>query len=228
MTPRELKDQFREDVDDKKSPPFWSDETVYRFLNWSLDTVCMGWGGIADSTSPITQLKATANQEFTAISPRILKIKTVWSLTNNHLIDLVNIENLMRPAYVDDYGFQYRQLFDTTRPGPIRCMVTGMEPNKVRWANIPAADETFRLSVLRLPLCEISCSGEGTIEFGPEFREVILNGIKYMAYGQQDAEKFNAKARDKYKEAFDAGVAEVRRIRERREAHTRVVRYGGI
>ena len=107
-------------------------------------------------------------------------------------------------------------------------MATGMEPNKVRWIDIPTTDEDIQLSVLRLPVCEISCSGEGTIEFGPEFREVILNGMKHKAYDQQDADKFNAKARDDYGNAFRTGLDQMRRVRERRESHVRTVQYGGI
>ena len=228
MTPRELKDQFRRDLHDVATPPLWADEDVYRFMNWALDTACMEWGGIADATSPITQLKAVTGVPFANISPRILKIKNAWSLTRNKQIDILNIENLMRQKYTDDYGFMFKAIYDTSRTGTVKIMVTGMEPNKIRWVDIPAADEVIQLSVLRLPLCEISCSGEGTIEFGPEFRETILNGMKHMAYAQQDADKFNAKARDDYGAAFRTGIDEMRRVRERRESHVRSVVYGGI
>lgn len=228
MTPQELRDQFRRDVHDVASPPMWTDEDVYRFMNWAMDTACMEWGGIADTTSSLTSLKAVANQPFTAISPRILKIKNVWSLTHNRQIELINLENLMREKYTDDYGFMYKAIYDTTRTGTVKMMATGMEPNKVRWVDIPTENETIQLSVLRLPACEISCTGEGTIEFGPEFRQVILDGMAHRAYSQQDADKFNAKARDDYGAAFRDGVAQMRRVRERRESHVRSVQYGGI
>ena len=56
MTPAELLNLFRIEVDDQVEPYLWSDFEFYTYLNEAQNTFASLIGGIADQSSKITQL----------------------------------------------------------------------------------------------------------------------------------------------------------------------------
>lgn len=224
MTPRGLHDSFKRDVADYATPSLWSDEEIYEYMNWSLDQFCIGWGGIVDSSSALTTLKAMPDQEFVKISPRILKIKTAYSTTKNRRVKILNQQDVMAGYCVDDYGFEFRNIYES-RPGPVRGIIIDMGAGKGRWVDIPTEDEMIKLVVERLPLCEISCQGAGDIELGDEFLRTILLGMKSQAYDKQDAESFDKSKAEKFLDLFNLYVRQARSVREARESKVRTVAF---
>lgn len=227
MNPLDLLTSFRRDVADVATPPLWSDAEVYEYMNWAIDQFCIGWGGFVDSSSSITKLRVVAGQAFAAFSTRILKINAAFRVSDFAVIKVLNIQNMMREWIVDDYGFALRDVYDT-KPGPIFAMITNMEPDKVRWVQVPVANDVVQLSVYRLALDPITCAGKGTIEVADEFLRTILLGMKSQAYMKQDAETFDKSKAEDFETKFIQYVAQAKTVRDTRESKVRLVRYGGV
>jgi transcriptional antiterminator Rof (Rho-off) len=232
MTPANLRLRFRGDCNDVAVPSLWSDDEITAYMNWAIEQFCIGWGGFADASSSATRLSAVAGQPFAKLSDRILKIKQAWLISpaespNFRTIQILNLENLTRPRLIDDYGFQLRQVYDI-RPGPVYAIVLGMEPNKVRWINVPQEDTQVQMAVLRLPLKRVTCTSCDELEVPDEFTETILLGMKSQGYLKQDAETFDKSKAREFLELFNAYVKQARTTREARESKVRVVSYGGV
>lgn len=231
QTSQELYDRFRSDVQDEVRPYLWSDVDVFTYMNAAYVTFVRNTGGVADSTSAITQVSIVAGEQTATVSPLILRYRAVYLLSTGEEISVINEQDPTMPT--SDYK-NMRRMINDTRPGPVRYMVIGTDRNQdgnlVKWVQVPAVADTAQLSVYRLPLTRIP-EGDGAFTFpdiGAEHIEHLALGMKASAYGKHDADVFDATKRDYYKTAFAQYCGVAKAEWERYKHKTRAIAYGGI
>lgn len=232
MKAEELHDLFRVEVHDSALPQLWSSTEVYTYIDDAQKMFCRLVGGIADSTSPLTKLKAKTGNPYSPVSDRILKIRAAYRLEDHGPIQMVNYEDVEYGmlSVLDDSNYKVGNIYklDNTQ-GQIRYMVLGMEASKVRWMYVPAEDQTVGLVTYRLPLEDVTeMNKHEELEVDPQHHQHLLHWVKCRAYGKQDAETFDRTKRDEFKGAFLQYCEQARQERERREHKPRLVGYGGI
>lgn len=229
MTPLELLNRFRLDVRDAPGDgdQLWTDAEIYSYMDDAQKMFCRLTGGIADSSSAVTQIIATAGEEFGDISDRILKIRYAKRASDYREVQLLNFEDIQFGArQIEDYGTWTTPRLDATE-GLISALITGMEARKVRFYLIPEADETINLTVYRLPLEDIE-GATSDLEIDSLHHTGLLHWMKHMAYSKQDAETFDKTKAEQFALAFERYCAQARNEREKREHKYRTVGYGGL
>lgn len=218
---------FRKEVRDEATPHLWSDEEIISYATHAQEMFCRLGGGIADSTSAITVVPVVAGDDFSPISPRILKIRAAYNAATGRDIQLLNYEDLQMGGFGGQYDYgQYVSNFrlDST-PGEVTGLVEGMEPNKVRWVRIPLEDLTVKLIVYRLPLDDVDESTE--LEIDVHHQRYLLHWMKYLAHQKQDAETYDRGRAEQFRNEFEMYCDRAKAERERREHKYRAVAYGG-
>ena len=223
---------FRAEVGDEVSTAYlWSNVEVYAFLDDAQKMFCRLTGGLADSTSAITTVACTAGQKFVTVSPKILRLKSVENGVDGYRCQILNYEDMAAEVLQTDYGYS-AQLGLNNETGPIRAVVSGMEPNKLRLIKIPEANQDLNLIVNRLPLIDINATTVGNTTAVLEIDEMhhrhLLLWMKALAHMKQDAETFNQGKAQEFDAQFRQYCAESKHDRELREHKYRTVAYGGI
>lgn len=227
MTPAQLYDLFRIDVVDTALPYLWSEDEVWAFMDDAYRRMVRIMGGIADSTSPMTQIEVYADDVWVSIDPRIIKIRHVQKSTNDAELQIVNFEDTELLQRDNDYGV--RRVFRLTNDtGPLQFLVAGMEVNKLRCIPIPDTDETLSLIVYRYPLESITAECQPDFELEEQHHIRILDGMKARAYGKQDAETFDKGRSQDFEAKFLRYCENAKHERELSEHKYRAVVYGGL
>ena len=224
MLSEELYDIFRSDVSDLKKPYLWTDAEVWRYMNSAYVSFVRLTGGVADSSSDITQVDVVVGEGEAEVSPLILKFREAELVSTGRKIDIVNhTDSPLRSE--SDYGNLSTTFRKTS--GPVRYMVIGKQRGRVTWVQIPQENDSVQLTVYRLPLARITGEGQRFDDIGDEHHEHLVVGMKALAYGKQDAETFDKGRRDEYKAEFEAYCAWARSEVERYKTKVRTVAYGG-
>ena len=226
MTSDELFDAFREDVADMSAPYLWSDSEVWRYMDDAYKMFVRMTGGVADSTSAITQIGVIAGEADAAVSPLILKFRDATLVSTGRALKIVNFTDIPLKT-TPDYG-SLRNIYLNKMPGEVRYMLIGQQRKLVTWLQVPMADDTVALSVYRLPLDRITGPDQEFSDIGEEHHEHLLLWMKSRAYGKQDAETFDKGRRDEYKVAFSDYCSMASAEWERAKTKVRSVAYGGI
>ncbi len=228
MIASELYDLFRSDVVDVAKPYLWTDTEVFAYMNDAYRQFVRLTGGVADSSSDLTQIAIVTGEQYAAVSPLILHFREAYLVSSGKEIVIANQEDAHKFRR-EDYGNTRTIIHDTTR-GPVRYMVIGKERMKVQWVQVPATDDVAQLSVYRLPLDTIT-EGSDTFDFpdiGDEHVEWLMHWMKHRAYGKQDAETFDKGRSDMYKASFNAYCSDAKAEWERYKHKARAVTYGGL
>lgn len=226
MNTTDLYDRFRSDVYDTQEPYLWSDVEVFQYMDAAQKQFCRLAGGIADSTSPLTQVSVSTGEPWAAIDSRILKIRRVQRQSDSKKVEVINHEDLDRLLDGDDYGTR-RQFKLDNMPGEVRFIITNMEQDKIRLIRVPAVDDTLEMSVYRMPLKSVTGKDQ-KFEIHEQHHEYLLHWMKKLAYSKQDAETRNDKVAETNETKFRQYCDQARLEREAREHKARVISYGGI
>lgn len=223
---------FRAEVNDTVATAYlWSDVEVYAFLDDAQKMFCRLTGGLSDSTSAITTVACTAGAEFASVSPKILRLKSVENRVDGYRCQILNYEDMAAQSAVPDYGYVAVSGIDSST-GPIRAVVTGMEPNKIRLIRIPEANQDLRLVVNRLPLIDINTTTVGNATAVLEIDEMhhrhLLLWMKALAHMKQDAEIFNQGKAMEFDAQFRQYCDQAKSDLGRREHKYRTIAYGGL
>lgn len=221
-----LHDRFRSDTRDLGDPPLWTSSEIYQYINDAQNMFTRLTGGIADATSPVTQVEATAGATFISLSPKILKIRTVQRVSDYQDVELLNIEDMQRPSVSRDYGLSTRFSRLDATTGPVRALILGMEANRARLVDIPEVTDTLSLTVYRMPLEDITASGQD-LEVDEQHHEHLLLWVKRCAHMKQDAEAYDRGRAERFEQQFVTYCEQAKLERERREHKYRTVAYGG-
>jgi hypothetical protein len=225
MTPKELLDLFRKEVDDLSKPYLWSDEEFYYYLNEAQNLHVRLIGGIADRRSPMTKLTYKTGDQFKKYDERILRIKGAFD-ESNKIMTVMNLDNFESVYLEDDYGQRRNVGLEDDRTGNIEYLITDVEAEEMQFYPIPDHDGWIRLYVYRLPLEVVTASSELEI---PSFHHMnLLNWVKHKAYLKQDVETFNMSKASEFRAEFSTWIVEAKKEKASREDRKRVVSYGGI
>jgi len=226
MTPKELLDLFRKEVDDTSKPYLWSDEEFYYYLNEAQDLHVRLIGGIADRRSALTKVSYKAGDQFKKYDERILRIKGAFDESNN-IITIRNLDNFESGYLENDYGQRLNIGLEDGRTGDIKYLITDVEAEEVQFYPIPDHDGSIRLYVYRRPLETISKSSI-ELEIPSTHHLNLLNWVKHKAYMKQDVETFNMSKSADFRAEFSSWIVEAKKEKSSREDRKRVVSYGGI
>lgn len=226
MNSSELYDAFRSDVADVARPYLWSDEEVWRYMDDAYRTFVRLTGGIADSTSDLTQIPVVTGEADAEVSPLILRFREARLNSTGRKVDIIN-QSDMPMVGGRDYG-SIRTLYLNKTPGPVQSMVIGNQRGLATWVQVPMEDDTVSLSVYRLPLTVITGPDQEFTDVQYEHHEYLLAWMKARAYGKQDADTFDKGRRDSYVAEFRGYCAQAKAEWERLKHKPRSVVYGGI
>lgn len=223
MTSDELFELFRSDIDDAVRPYLWSDTEVWRYMNDAYRQFVRLTGGIPDISSEITEVDITTGEATSEISRKILKFRQAKLVSTGQKLKIVNYTD--RPEGFDDYGVLSNS---EDQPGEVHSMVVGEQKGLVRWIQVPVADDSVKLSVLRLPLVDITGDGQEFDEVDDEHHESLLLWMKHRAHNKQDAETFDKGKSQDFRAQFELYCESVKEEIERWKSKPRVVAYGGL
>ena len=83
MDSTRLFELFRSDVADEAKPYLWKDIEVWEYMDSAYKAFVRLTGGIADFTSSITEVSATANEPTSEVSKRILRFMYAQRTSDN-------------------------------------------------------------------------------------------------------------------------------------------------
>ena len=226
MDSTRLFELFRSDVADEAKPYLWKDIEVWEYMDSAHKAFVRLTGGIADFTSSITEVSATANEPTSEVSKRILRFMYAQRTSDNRPVEIINSTDIGRLGR-SDYGSN-RPFTLSDQVGPVVAMVIGMQRGIVRWVNVPEADDTIKLRVYRLPLNDITGDAQEFVDIDDQHHIYLLNAMKALAYRKQDAETFDRARAEENEVVFARYCALVKSEFEREKHKTRVVAYGGL
>lgn len=213
----DLLNQFRLDVVDGEAPYLWSDPEVYTYLDDAQKMFARLTGGIQDATNTdVTEIDFAIGDVWVALHPSILKIRTLYRLSNGAPVEVVNFEDL-----------QERRIRFDGNPGVLKYFVIGMEDFKARLHPVPNVADSLQLMVDRLPLTDITDDGQ-TLEIAAQHHLNLLMWMKHKAYEKQDAETMDKTKSVGFEQQFRIYCAAAKVEKDRAKHKTRVVAYGGI
>lgn len=245
MTPDELKDRFRLDVDDNVGGSggadfLWSDTEIFDYMD-EAQRVFVRRTEILRKTHPftttLTEITYTAPTVLPAVNldgfitydPKIIRPlrARMSSLSNRDPLRIATMEDLDEGFFLRDYGLLFTQDWQT-KVGPARFLITNMQEDRYRLVPIPLIDDTVELTVLHMPENEVEC-GSAVLEVTErEDQQIMKLWMKKLAYEKQDADTYDKDLSDRFEAAFEKRADERRReIRRTRFRHTGM-RYGGI
>lgn len=226
MNSDELYDAFRSDVVDTATPYLWSDDEVFRYMNSAYRMFVRLTGGIPDFTSDATKVAITAGENLVELHPSILRIRQCFRASDNGKIDIINPEDL--PMLRDnDYG-ALKPVWMDDREGPVRYLIIGGEFQTAKVVQIPIYDDELNLVIYRLPLEQITGSGQEFSEVKEDHHIELLDWMEHLAYKKQDAETFDRAKSDEKEAKFRTYCATSKAEMARAKHKTRVVVYGGV
>lgn len=218
MNSTELIDLYRAEMRDTEEPYLISDTALYSYLDDAQQWFCRLTEGIEDSRTPsITRLAVVPNEEWYPTSNLILKVREAHRLDDGRSIEIVNAEK----------ASQLGIMFDG-KVGRVKVLVTGLDKNYLRAWPIPNETVNVELRVFRRPLDPITDAGDQALEIDDHHHRHLLLWMKHLAYDNHDAEMFDKRKSDDYKDEFEAYCFQARKEQERARRSTGTVLYGGL
>lgn len=236
MTPEEVVELFRLDVDDTdEDDPLWSTLEVYNYLDEAQKQFARKTDYFSDaSTAEIVQTAVTADDPWVTLDPRITKIRAAQLTVNNRKVTPVTFAQMEdQPNTIDTYGspFNFSNSYNwQSAVGTPSFLITDMEKNKGRLASIPQTDDTLNLQVYRLPLKDITEDSASFEITETEYQRGLIIYMKYLAYSKNDVDTFEQDLADRaFGQARDFHLDVKRDMkRQRYSSHVGTVRYGGL
>jgi hypothetical protein len=227
MTPAELLEQWRAEMVDIVRPYLFQDTEFYFWLNQAQRYFCRLTRGISDATSDVCRISISAGEPFSDVHPAVRQIRTIHLASTGRQIELINWSQAVSSTRTD-YGVQVSGRL-SPEPGPVYRAVIGSGQNKLRWINVPEADDEAELVVYRGPTGVVSeDTAEQPLEVEEDYAYTLLDWVKHLAYLKPDAETFDANKAEVHGAKFMALCAEIRRDQDRRDYTPTSMSYGGL
>lgn len=220
MDTADLYTYFRSQMKDDAVPYLWSDDDIIAYMDDAQKMFCRLTGGLADASSSMTQLAASAADASGRIAtdPRILKIRDAYRTTDGEPVEVVNYEDLPTKGL----------RLNTLLPGDTRYLIIGMEAHLA--IMLPASSDptqVIQLVIDRLPLKDITDQGQ-KIEIDAQHHQHLYLWMQHKAYLKQDSQTYDKAASDRAETAFRNYCDAAKVEKDRAKHKTRVVAYGGL
>lgn len=184
--------QFRNYMDDKQAPYLWDDEEVILYINEAEREVARRSRCLTDSLDPeICYIPVTAGQSTYKLDPRILYLRRVKTDQHNNLLCPVRCHLLE----IEDNKWE-------SRHGRVDRIVMDHNSRAITLYRVPSVDQTLRLTVVRLPVREMSSLSD-VPEIPSEYHLQMLNYAYYLAYSKQDVEGKNMELANNFYQRFE-------------------------
>lgn len=218
MNTEEVVSLFRKDMADETTPPLWSDDEVFGYLDEAQRTLVREMGGIKDSTSSLSRCTIAVNQKTIKFTDTVLKLVRAIKVSDGTELDIINVNDMQR------LGLKFDNV-----PGTLRYIVTGMDDEQAFLLPIPAEADTLQLVIERLPKDVIEPDkAPQELEVSLKHHRPLLDGMKALAYEKQDAETFDKRKAEEFAGKFARYCAKAKAERARKEHKPRTVAYGGM
>ncbi len=185
MNAGEIISLFRTEVSDTEIPYLWSDDEVIPYLNDAYTMIIRFTGGVPDSTSAVTSIAVPIGSKTVSISDSIIRIMRVFRESDGE--EVAVIEATDSPLVRDASG-RLSLLRVGSSTGPVQFMVLGADRNKAALHPVPAATDTLRLQVRRIPAVKITTKADELVDLGDEHHIHLLHWMKAKAYRKHDSE----------------------------------------
>jgi hypothetical protein len=203
MTLLELRAAFRDDIDDRGSPPLFNDAWCNRRINQALIEACRRARLLEDSETandgadtplPICVFPVAAGDRFITLDPRVIQVKRV---------KLASLDLPTPKAHRADLD-RLLPGWETSTDGDVVCYCPDFTKGKLYFVNPFPTDDTVNLTVIREPLFPLAADGD-TPDIAPRFHEGLLDWVKYHAYLRADVEEtHDPKMAQEHLDAFEA------------------------
>jgi len=219
---------LRRELGDDELPYLWGDDDLTQYLDEGQEAFARTTELFTDATTPsITRVTVTAGEPFVARSPKIHRILSGYLQTAQAEVMAVNLNELYRLYWGDDYGNHNGNGRWRVASGTPRYIVLDIEQDKGRLLPIPTQSDVLELTVVRLPLQSIADAGTLEVSNALHLR-AILAYAKGLAYDKNDIDTQDSSLATQFKaEALQAMFAireETKRLRRR----PGTVAYGGL
>ena len=195
MTLTEIMQLSRGMLDDEQGPYLWKDIELVAYLNKSLNEFCEETEIIRDSiTEAICWIAVKSGTRSYALDTRIIDIKRARLVTADRRVTKVTT------TFLDRSGFNWDS--ESAGTGTPRKFMEDYNSKYLTFDIVPDADDTLKMTVVRLPLTQMSLSLPDAVPEIPfKYHYDLVDGILAKAYLKQDAETI-----DKGKAASHLGL----------------------
>lgn len=185
MNTGEIISLFRTEVSDTEMPYLWSDIEVISYLNDAYTMIIRFTGGVPDSTSAVTSIAVPIGSKTVQIGDSIIRIMRAFRESDGEEVAVIEATDspLVRGA-----NGRLSLLRVGSSTGPVQFMVLGADRNKAALHPVPAAADTLRLQVRRIPAVKITTMADELVDLGEEHHIHLLHWMKAKAYRKQDSE----------------------------------------
>lgn len=226
MNAGELDSHFRTEVFDTVEPFLWSPEESRRYALDAYRMFVRLTGGVADFSSPATQVYALTGENSAELHPSILRIMSAYRVADGADVTILNQTDLVAGAGTD-YG-QLIKNINSPVTGRLDEMIIGRQKDTAYFAALPAADETIQLAIYRLPLIDVLEPETEFSDIGEEHVLHLVDWMKHLAFRKDDVEVHNLSKSDAFGADFRAYCTFAKAELERKKHKPRVVAYGGL
>lgn len=211
---------FRQDMDDLdggQNDMLWSNDEVFEYLTDAQRMLCRNTEGIADAQTPsVCELDIVMGTEWYAVSPLILKLRTVHRGDTGRAVPVVNVENL------DRFGVRF-----DGNSSVLKGLVAGFSENMLRAYPLPSETVNLRMAVFRLPLYPITDSDQ-PLEVAEQHHRHLVLWMRHLAYLKQDADTYDKRQADEMEKRFMDYCHKALVEQERARRQVGVTAYGGL
>lgn len=180
--------RFREETMDEQLPYLWSDSLVLRYLDEAQTEFCRRTEGIEDSTSSICTINVPAGADSVAISPKILKVRSVTIADAGRRLEISSIEAERGYAHLP--------------AGEPRTIVLKLNAHEALIMPPAKRDVVLKLDVMRLPLNPIESPAD-EVELDAMYDGTLMHYALYRAYSRPDPESMDRTRADYFLQAFE-------------------------
>jgi len=233
VTPTKLRDRFRSEVDDvlpdaaDDSAALWTDAEILVYLNEALLRFVHGTRYFVGRV----ELAVIADEPSVPLPHTVIEIRDEVGYLQTRGAEVREMAySEFNSAVSDDYGFAVtggRSPFTTQASGRPRYFSTDIDANELLLFPPSDADDTLVLSAY-VEAEELGGFDDALPIQNPRHAYMLLDGMKMLAYGKQDAEVYDPAQEARYRTNFEASIASVYGERARRRRQPQVMPYGGL
>lgn len=184
--------RFREETVDEAQPYLWSDALILRYLDEAQTEFCRRTEGIEDSTSSICTINVPAGADSVAVSPKILKVRSVTIADTGRALEISSIEAERGHARLP--------------AGEPHTIILKLNARKALIMPAAERDVVLKLDVMRLPLTPIESPGD-EVEVDAMYDGTLMHYALHRAYSRPDPESMDRTRADYFLQAFERACA---------------------
>lgn len=229
MTPQQLKDRFRRDVDDVPPDPddtsgcLWADEEIYDIM----DEVQKHFVHETLYLYGVQEIFFIAGDTSVPVPQRIIEIRGPVLLKDAGT--KVAVGSIWDTTSTDDYGVPLTQPLHvpTGHGAHVSAVSLDISTNQLHLTPTPTEADVL-LVPCYMEARDIEPRSDRMDVSNTRHQRVLLDGMKAVAYRKQDSDVYDPNQAERWQFRFDQQIAEVASELVRRRRNPPVMQYGGL